>query len=177
MTALAANNLLGLAVVAAFTSIAASERAAAQSDPQAGGNPGGASIGRALASELFLDIDENGDGSLSLPEALAFSGVVQARLDDDNDGALTFAEFADGSSWLDELAEYRGRTDRLETALRIVYDFWDRDNGGGLSAAEHQVGALNAFTYADLDRDLRLSEDEFLGGFVFAIAMRNALVE
>lgn len=148
----------------------------AQSAPESGGKPAEIAPGRALVSELFLTTDLDRDGRVTIVELLQFGEMAQTRLDADESGDLSFAEFMDGGVWIEDLTAYRDRGEAVQTAFRIVFDFWDRGNDGALSSAEHQAGLVSGFAYADLDGDMALSEQEYLGGFVIAIALRNALV-
>jgi hypothetical protein len=132
--------------------------------------------GRALAEQLADVLDEDGDGVIDRAELDEFSAAVFASVDRDGDGVMTADELASWRYGMADIATFRGREEAFETTIAFVHDIFDRDNDGRVTATEHVAAIAHSATYADLDGDGVLTRDEYLDGFVFNVAMRNALV-
>lgn len=133
--------------------------------------------GLALAEAVATEVDVNGNGSAELREVLDYSREAFVAVDADGSGDVTFAEFETDIFGFRDLAEFRGRLQAYQTANRIAFDLFDRDNSGAVSLEEHELALANSVFYADLDGDSVLSRDEFLNGFIYFVVLRNGLVE
>ncbi len=133
------------------------------------------SSGRALAAQTFADSDADGDGRLMPEELQAHSGLVFVSMDSDEGGTLSEQEFLSWGFGMSNLADLSGTRQSHDTALRMVFDLWDRDNDSLVTEAEQSEGVATSFDYADLDADGALTEEEFLQGFIVNLGMRNAL--
>jgi Ca2+-binding EF-hand superfamily protein len=133
------------------------------------------SQGRDLAALSFVDSDRDGDARLTPEELEAQSDRVFVSMDSDEGGTLSEQEFLSWGFGMSNLADESGTRQSHDTALRIVFDLWDRDNDGAVTEAEQSEGIASSFAYADLDADGALAEDEFLQGFIVNLGMRNAL--
>ena len=131
--------------------------------------------GRRLAQLAFQSIDVADRGYVDIGEFVTFGGDVFVSMDANDDDSLTLGEFMGWDYGMSGVAEERDRVDAYETALKVVFAFWDRDGDGEISRTEHRQ-AMNAdFQRADNDNDAVLSEDEFLSGFSVMVALRAAL--
>jgi Ca2+-binding EF-hand superfamily protein len=133
------------------------------------------STGRSLAAQTFFDSDADGDARLTAEELEAHSGLVFVSMDADEGGTLSEQEFLSWGFGMSNLADEGGTRQSHDTALRMVFDLWDRDNDAAVTEAEQSEGVATSFAYADLDADGALTEEEFLQGFIVNLGMRNAL--
>ncbi|QPH54812.1 EF-hand domain-containing protein [Pontivivens ytuae] len=133
--------------------------------------------GRAMGENFAQRIDADTDGIIGEGELLSFGEGVFASIDTDGDGTVSLAEMRDWRYGMADLAEFRERTQAYETSIAVLFDMFDRNNDGSVSVAEHEHALRMSSRYADLDEDGVLSWDEYLEGFIFNIAMRNALTE
>lgn len=133
------------------------------------------SEGAELAKLGFESSDLNGDGSISRDEMMEQGHNVFLSMDYNDDGALSFEEFFGWDFGFKNLAEDLGREQAYETALKIVFNLWDRDFDGLVTSQEQRAGVARDFGRNDLDGDYALSPAEFLGGFLVNVAIRTAL--
>ena len=130
------------------------------------------------ACELVADIntmDTNDDQLISQNEMEMFGGTVLTLIDTDEDGKITREEQSAFQLGMVEIADFRERRQAYDAAQAIVFDIFDRDSDGVISREEHMTGYRRAHTFADFDEDGQLSMSEYLNGFIFNIALRNAL--
>lgn len=132
--------------------------------------------GRALAEQLAGVIDENGDRIITPEELHDFGDLVFVSVDTDEDGAMSIDELAGWRFGMADIATFRDRDQAFRTTVSFVHDLFDRDNDGRVTAEEHTAEIDRSFVYADMDGDGLLTLEEYLDGFIFNIAMRNALV-
>ena len=132
--------------------------------------------GRALAEQLADALDADADGMIDAAELDGFAAAVFASVDRDGDGAMTAEELASWRYGMADIAAFRGREEAFETTIALVHDIFDRDNDRRVTPAEHAAAIAHSADYADLDGDGVLTREEYLDGFVFNVAMRNALV-
>ena len=130
---------------------------------------------RALAEQFAATIDADADGDITVAEMTAFGDAVFASVDVDGSGTLSMEETRDWEFGMAEMAEFRGGSQGYDVAVAMVHDIIDRDDDGMVDPAEHRDAILRSRTYADTNEDGRLDEEEFLRGFIYNIAMRNAM--
>lgn len=131
--------------------------------------------GRELARLGFLSIDANGDKIATVGEFMQYGEDVMASMDSNEDGAITYDEFSTWDFGFTNIAEAEGKMQGLDTARKIVFDFWDRSDDQVITGLEQQAAVVANIGYADLDGDGALSELEYLRGFIVNIAFRSAL--
>jgi len=133
------------------------------------------SPGKDLAELSFISVDQNQDGFVDKTESDQFGEDVFVSMDFDDSGQLSEEEFLNWGYGFQTYAEEQKKELAYNTALRVVFSFWDRDGNGEISRPEQSWAALHDFERADLDNDDLLSPDEFLGGFSIMVAIRAAL--
>ena len=133
------------------------------------------SEGRRLAGLVFEKLDTAGRGYIDMGEFSNFGGDVFFSMDTDRNGKLVLAEFLSWDFGMRPAAEEAGREDAYDTALRVVFAFWDRNGDGEISRTEHRQSLSYDFQRADLDNDALLDRAEFLGGFTMNVALRAAI--
>lgn len=134
-----------------------------------------ASEGRRLAEQAFTNIAGSDRGWIDQGGFTNFGGDVFAAMDYDDDLKLTLSEFLVYDTGMRAVAEEVGRLDNHETAMRIVFAFWDRDCDGLVSKTEHTRSLTYDFQRADVNDDARLHLDEFTTGFTLMVALRAAI--
>ena len=134
-----------------------------------------ADAARAQAQLIGNAMDTNDDQLISQNEMEMFGGTVLTLIDTDEDGKITRDEQAAFQLGMVEIADFRERRQAYDTAKAIVFDIFDRDSDGVISREEHMTGYRRAHSFADFDEDGQLSMSEYLNGFIFNIALRNAL--
>ncbi len=133
------------------------------------------SEGRELAETLFDGIDDTNRGYLDQGQFRNFGKDVFVSMDTDEDRQLTLKEFMSWDYGMRLIAEEKGREEAYETALRVIFSFWDRDGDGTIAAVEQNRSLGNDFRRADLDEDALLTKEEFLNGFSVMVALRAAI--
>lgn len=133
------------------------------------------SDGAELANLGFESADLNSNGTVSRDEMMEQGDNIFVSMDSDDDGNLSFDEFFGWDFGFKNLAEEKGREQAYETALKMVFNIWDRDANGFVTSIEQRAGVARDFVRNDLDGDYALSRPEFLGGFLINVALRTAL--
>ncbi len=133
------------------------------------------SEGRRLAELAFQSLDTADRGLIDQGEFSNFGGDVFVSMDADQNGSIALGEFLSWDYGMQNVASDAGREDAYETALRIVFAFWDRNGDGMVSRTEHRQSLMSDFQRADIDNDAMLSQDEFTGGFSIMVALRAAI--
>ena len=131
--------------------------------------------GRRLAELAFATLDTANRGFIDQGEFSTFGGDVFFSMDADESASITLAEFLSWDYGMENLARGAGREDAYETALRVVFAFWDRDGNGEITRTEHRQSLNADFRRADTDSDALLTVDEFTGGFSVMVALRAAI--
>jgi len=131
--------------------------------------------GRRLAELAFSGLDTADRGYIDMGEFSNFGNDVFASMDSDENGSLSIGEFMSWDYGMSEIAEELGRVEAYETALRVVFAFWDRDGDGNISRTEHRKSLYSDFQRADTDNDALLTQEEFTSGFSVMVALRAAL--
>jgi len=133
------------------------------------------SEGRDLAKLAFQSVDRAERGYIDQGEFTNFGGDVFVSMDHDQDNRLSLGEFLSWGFGMEQVAEDAGRAAAYETALRVVFAFWDRDGDNEITRTEHRQSLLADFRRADADNDAVLTEEEFLLGFSINVAARAAI--
>jgi Ca2+-binding EF-hand superfamily protein len=128
-----------------------------------------------LAERQFADIDQDDDGRLTPEEFAAYGDLVFVSMDSDESGSLDEPEFLGWGFGMQNLADAAGTRQGYDTALRLVFDLWDRDNDGAVLLDEQRDAQGMAFAFADADEDGGLGQAEFADNYVLNIALRTAL--
>ncbi|MEO9825139.1 MAG: hypothetical protein ABJF50_12055 [Paracoccaceae bacterium] len=131
--------------------------------------------GRRIAEDSFKFIAGSERGWIDQGTFLKAGGDVFAAMDYDQDLKLTLGEFLVFDIGMREVAEKAGRLDAHETAMRVVFAFWDRDGDGQVSSSEHKRSLSYDFQRADIDDNARLNLDEYISGFTVMVALRAAI--
>lgn len=133
------------------------------------------SEGRRLAELAFAGIDTADRGYIDQGEFSNFGTDVFISMDADEDGVLSLGEFMSWDYGMLPIAREAGREDAYDTALRVVFAFWDRDGDGVISRTEHRQSLMADFQRADTDNDALMTRDEFTSGFSVMVALRAAI--
>ncbi len=131
--------------------------------------------GRRLAETMFESLDGSNRGFVDMGEYSTFGADIFFSMDTDQDTRISLDEFMSWDFGMRMVAEERDRVAAYETALRVVFAFWDRNGDGLISRTEHRQSLAQDFQRADIDNDAVLSRDEFLSGFSVNVALRAAL--
>lgn len=131
--------------------------------------------GRRLAQMAFASLDRADRGFIDQGEFTTFGSDVFFSMDGNEDNQLSLSEFLNWDFGMEPLAREAGREDAYETALRVVFAFWDRDGDGAITPREHRLSLGSDFQRADADGDALLTEDEFTDGFSVMVALRAAI--
>jgi Ca2+-binding EF-hand superfamily protein len=149
-----------------------------------GRHDGGLGLGRggpgplpseALARQQFLDIDGDRDGLATADEFASYADLVMVSMDSDESGDLAEEEFTSWGFGMQNLADAAGTRQGYDTALRVVFDYWDRDNDAAISKGELVAASMSSFAYADTSGDRMLDGAEFADNFLLNIVLRTAL--
>ncbi len=128
-----------------------------------------------LARQQFRDIDADHDGLATAGEFASYADLVMVSMDSDESGDLTEQEFTSWGFGMQNLADAAGTRQGYDTALRVVFDYWDRDNDAAISTGELSGASVSSFAYADTSGDLMLDQAEFTDNFLLNIVLRTAL--
>ena len=131
--------------------------------------------GRRLSESAFENIAGSKRGWVDQGVFANAGADVFAAMDYDKDLKLTLAEFLVFDTGMRAVAEESGRLDAHETAMRVVFAFWDRDGDGLVSKSEHSRSLSYDFRRADVDANGKLTLDEFVSGFTIMVALRAAI--
>lgn len=134
-----------------------------------------ASEGRRIAEAAFTNLAGSDRGWIDQGTFTNFGGDAFAAMDYDQDLKLTLGEFLVFDTGMRAVAEDAGRLDNHDTAMRIVFAFWDRDGDGLVSKSEHTRSLSYDFQRADANSDARLELEEFTSGFTLMVALRAAI--
>ena len=131
--------------------------------------------GRDLARLAFKSVDQDEKGYIDQGEYTMFGNDVFVSMDYDDNDKLSLGEFLSWGFGMEQVAEAAGRAEAYETAMRVVFAFWDRNGDGEISKTEFRQSASADFRRADFNNDAVLTEEEFLSGFSINIASRAAI--
>ncbi len=133
------------------------------------------SEGRLIAEAAFANLAGSERGWIDQGGFTNFGGDAFAAMDYDEDLKLSLSEFLVFDTGMRAVAEEAGRLDNHDTAMRIVFAFWDRDGDGFVSKSEHTRSLSYDFQRADINDDARLDLEEFTTGFTLMVALRAAI--
>lgn len=130
--------------------------------------------GTAITRDTFLLIDEDHNGRLSVAEFMRLRRTVFTAADIDHDDSLTFVEFElltllAQTGWTDRNHNGRIEPSELKAALVQAFGQLDTDHDGFLSAAEAAYMVPEQFKLSDDNHDDRLTQDEFVRGYLKAL--------
>ncbi|MFQ6552843.1 hypothetical protein AAD018_010935 [Aestuariibius insulae] len=129
---------------------------------------------KAVGDMFARSIDVDLDGMISRRELIDFGDQVFVSVDQDGDGMIVLEELQTWQFGLADLAEFRGRDQAYLTSMAIVFDVMDRNNDQTVSSSEYERATLVSADYANVNGDDLLTREEYLQGYIFNIAMRNA---
>ena len=133
------------------------------------------SEGRKLAELAFDTVDSQERGYLDMGQMVNFANLVHLSMDYDENSLVSLKEFMNWGFGMQNIAEDTNRMRAFNTALKVVYSFWDRNGDGQLSSSEHKKAIMSDFKRADLDGNGSLTKAEYLNGFSLNVAIRAAL--
>lgn len=133
------------------------------------------SEGRRLALLAFDSFDTSDRGYIDQGQFINFGSDVFVSMDSNDDTKLSLSEFLGWDYGMSLLAQEKGREAAYETALRVVFAFWDRNGDNSISKTEHRQSLNMDFRRADADNNAVLTEDEFTSGFSVMVALRAAI--
>ena len=131
--------------------------------------------GRMLAELAFDSVDTAGRNFIDMGEFSEFGMSVFAGMDYDDNEKLTLKEFLSWDIGMKPIAEQAGREEAYETALRVVFAFWDRNGDNLISKTEQRQSMSSDFQRADTDNNAVLTKEEFTTGYSVIVAMRAAI--
>lgn len=133
------------------------------------------SEGRDLAKLAFKSVDQDEKGYIDQGEFTLFGGDVFVSMDYDENNRISLDEFLSWGFGMELIAEEAGRAEAYETAMRVVFAFWDRNGDTEISKTEYRQSLSADFRRADFNNDAVLTEEEFLSGFSINVAARAAI--
>ena len=127
--------------------------------------------GTAITQDTFLLIDEDHNGRLSIAEFMRLRRAVFTAADIDRGDTLSFVEFElltllARTGWTDRNHNGRIEPSELKAALAQAFGQLDENHDGFVSTAEAAYMPADEFKLSDLDHDDRLSQDEFVTGYL-----------
>lgn len=131
--------------------------------------------GRRLAGLAFQSLDTAARGFVDQGEFTNFGNDVFYSVDEDQNDQLSLREFLNWDFGMRLVAQNADRENAYETALRVVFAFWDRDGDNQISRTEHRQSLTLDFSRADTDGNAVLSEQEFTRGYSVMVALRAAI--
>ena len=131
--------------------------------------------GRNLAKLAFKSVDSAERGFIDQAEFINFGGDIFYSMDYDDNDMLSLKEFLSWGFGLEQVAAAAGRADAFDTAMRVVFAFWDLNGNGQINRTEYRRSLNTDFHRADANNDAVLSEEEFLSGFSVNVAARAAI--
>jgi hypothetical protein len=131
--------------------------------------------GQELAKLIFGSIDSNSGGLADMGHFTAFGNDIFVSMDGNDDGKITLEEFQEWDFGFNFIAEDEGQQRAYDTAQKILFAVWDRDNNGEINGSEYHKSMTADFRRADINDDAFLSEDEFLQGYIVNRAYRAAV--
>lgn len=133
------------------------------------------SEGRALAELSFESIDKANKGYLDQGDMEVARKDIFTSMDSDDSNSLERSEFLNWGYGFQNIAEDENKQLAYDTALKVVYSFWDRDGDGKITPTEHRKAVMADFNRADLNGNAVLEKREFLRSFSVLVAIRAAL--
>lgn len=130
--------------------------------------------GTTITQDTFLLIDEDHNGRLSISEFMRLRRAVFTAADIDRGDTLSLVEFElltllAQTGWTDRNHNGRIEPSELKAALVQAFARLDDNHDGFLSTSEASYMPAEQFKLSDLDHDERLSQDEFVTGYLKAL--------
>jgi Ca2+-binding EF-hand superfamily protein len=127
--------------------------------------------GTTITQDTFLLVDDDHNGRLSIAEFMRLRRAVFTAADIDRGDTLSPVEFElltllAQTGWTDRNHNGRIEPSELKAALTQAFGQLDENHDGFLSAAEAGYMPADQFKLSDLDHDDRLSQDEFVTGYL-----------
>ena len=119
-----------------------------------------------LARTVYKGVDQNNRGFIDLEQVHELRNDIFVSIDSDDSNSIELEEFSSWSFGMREIAEDAGRLDEYMAALKLVFAIWDRDGNGRIGTTEYRKATLLDFMRADTNGNERISEDEFIDGFI-----------
>lgn len=133
------------------------------------------SKGRALAELSFDAIDGDRKGYLHLGDMEEGRTNIFASMDADDDDNLVLEEFLEWDYGFADIAQDSNKQIAYRTALKVVFNLWDRNADGQITQTEHRQAVVRDFNRADINHDGLLNKGEFVLGLSVLVAIRAAL--
>lgn len=133
------------------------------------------SEGRRLAELTFESADRHGKGYLHHGDMEAARTDIFVSIDVDDSNSMELPEFLNWGFGFQNIAEDENKQLAYNTALKVVFSFWDRNGDGKITESEHRKALLADFERADANDNAALEKEEFLNGFSVLVAIRAAL--
>lgn len=131
--------------------------------------------GKALAELSFESVDVKGKGHVDQGDMEAMRQTVFASMDADDSKSIELPEMLGWGFGFQNIAETDDKLLAYNTALKVVFSFWDRNGDGKISNTEHRKAIISDFNRADLNSNAILEKEEFIQGFSVLVAIRAAL--
>ena len=130
--------------------------------------------GTTITQDTFLLIDEDHNGRLSISEFMRLRRAVFTAADIDRGDTLSLVEFElltllAQTGWTDRNHNGRIEPSELKAALIQAFGLLDDTHDGFLSTTEAAYMPAEQFKLSDVDHDERLSQDEFVTGYLKAL--------
>jgi Ca2+-binding EF-hand superfamily protein len=130
--------------------------------------------GTTITQDTFLLIDEDHNGRLSIAEFMRLRRAVFTAADIDRGDSLSLVEFElltllAQTGWTDRNHNGRIEPSELKAALIQAFGQIDDNHDGFLSTTEAAYMPSEQFKLSDVDHDERLSQDEFVTGYLKAL--------
>ena len=124
---------------------------------------------------VFETVDANNDGVVSRREIEHYRQLVMISMDGNDDGSVSRAEYMGWDLGWEALANSRGKLAEYRKARRNVFDVWDRDGDGHLSAKEQRLSQVKDFFEASGRTNEPMDEKQFSTGLRIIAALNRAL--
>ena len=121
----------------------------------------GTTEGGKTAKLTFSSIDIHNNGYFHLGDLELFVESVFRGMDYDDDGKITYGEFAAWDPGFLQVAGSEGRPEAYATATKILFSLWDLNGNGTINRNEMRRATTYDFTRADLDNNGVLTPTEF----------------
>lgn len=131
--------------------------------------------GRALAELSFESVDESGKGYLHLGDIEEGRINIFTSMDADDNNNIDLDEFLAWDYGFANLANESNKQIAYRTALKVIFNLWDRNADGKITQTEHRRAVVRDFNRADINHDGILDKKEFILGFSVLVAIRAAL--
>lgn len=133
------------------------------------------SKGRALAELSFDSMDDSKKGFLHQGDMEEGRINIFASMDYNENDSLDLGEFLEWDFGFVNIAQDANKLIAYRTALKVIFNLWDRNADGKITQIEHRQAVVRDFNRADINHDGLLDKGEFILGFSVLVAIRAAL--